>query len=952
MAGNEKLRAVCSAALNAYSDSQKALDEGKSQKASARRQFALEIADQSAQEKFNLTFKRLVNLIPKDKKAEAHAKVEELWKSTFSSEESYERRKKQILGTPDAFPTQEDKDIFLFHRPLGNFVFKKGPEVFEVVLNALDGLELDDVAEELENYESPAVSNVKQYPFADIVAELKKKNAQTITDQQKLNELNEELDIIARGVITSPEEYCKKQDDLEVKASHDVNLENDEINNRQLEGEQYGDLKRYFKESNVGFSYGVREFKDEYRYDVNIAKEFLKPDRKFILPEDKKQALLNILKLMKERGILEYGKLGIGESNDKEYSFMQISQAHKKLEAMLKAGSTDVEALRQARQEYETSLQNMRDVYKMIEEQIGPDETMSIGNLSSYRTKEVPNEFKNNIFVNSYANAIYNIGCVAETYGVSFEELVEDPSEAFFKFFSEMTKNLTANDHLQKQRTLKGAISSICNGDSANGYPYTAVGRNAEFLKQLSVGSEFFEQNNMAMMLTATYDSRVMGLVQNYDISAPAGFFRLGDPAQTCANMLIVNEEDRDYNKLRSFEALTSDGRSKIPPFNTVDYFETHKVDPAGIIERVNSTLDEIVNEGGYHPPQARMALVIRGAQVAAYEFMLMHPTPDAEADNGFFTKEQFDAFKAIVNDPEKAFEKFMTKDLSEEKARYRAMSDYSKGIEHTGEAALEGTELSKAEKAYCQKIEDIKKTLTGKDAEAAISALLSEEIQRIENDEKAYSKELRDEMAKHEPMRDYIKNVERSGKDALKTARKEARAAEKAYSKQVNNIKKTLSGKEKEAALIDLRAKEIKRLEQAYANGKLPSDYFEQRRFYIEQGKEKKNVPFGVSEQPSFSKFKREYAKEVEGMSAEERETLYNRMIDNARRAENKFMLTAAGKQPKPTVERAEPVEAKETQNFREQLDLADELKDNVAEVSKPILHDNPQLNATKYPQ
>ena len=951
MAGNEKLRSVCSAALNAYTDSQKALDVGKNQKFSARRQFALEIADQSAHEKFDLTFKRLVNLIPKDKKAEAHAKVEALWKSTFSSEESYERRKRQILGIPDAFPTQEDKDIFLFHRPMSNFVFQKGPEVFEVVLNALDGLELDDVAEELANYESPAVSNVKQYPFADTVAELKKKNAETITDQQKLNELNEELDIIARGVITSPEQYCKNQDNLEVKASHDVNLENDEINNRQLEGEQYGELKRYFKEATDGFSYGVREFKDEYRHDVDIAKEFLKPDRKFILPKDKKQALLNILKLMKERGILEYGKLGIGESNDKEYSFMQISQAHKKLEAMLKAGSTDVEALRQARQAYETSLQNMRDVYKMIEEQIGPDETMSIGNLSSYRTKEVPNEFKNNIFVNSYANAIYNIGCMAEAYGASFEELVDDPSATFFKFFGEMTKNLTANDYLQQKSTLKGAISSICNGDSANGYPYTAVGRNAEFLKQLSVGSEFFEQNNMAMMLTATYDARVMGLVQNYDISAPAGFFRLGDPAQTCANMLLVNPEDRDYNKLRSFEALTADGRNKIPPFNAVDYFETHKVDPAGFIERANSTLDELVNEGGYHPPQVRMALVIRVAQVAAYEFMLVHPTPDVEADNGFFTKEQFDELKAIVNTPEKAFEKFMTKDLSEEKARFRSMSDYSKGIEHTGEAALKGTELSKEEKAYCRKIEDIKKSLTGKEAEAAISALLAKEIERLENDEKAFSKELRDEMAKHEPMRDYIKNIERTGKDALKTACKEARAAEKAYGKQVDNIKKTLTGKEAEIALADLRTKEIERLEKAYCEGKLPSDYFEQRRFNVEQGKENRTVHFGASEQPSFFKFKMEHAKEFKGMSAEDMQTLYDRMMDNARRAENKFMLTAAGKQPKPTVERAEPVEVKETQNLREHIDVYHDLNDNVVDVSKPIVHDNPQLNITKNP-
>jgi hypothetical protein len=204
--------------------------------------------------------------------------------------------------------------------------------------------------------------------------------------------------------------------------------------------------------------------------------------------------------------------------------------------------------------------------------------------------------------------------------------------------------------------------------------------------------------------------------------------------------------------------------------------------------------------------------------------------------------------------------------------------------------------------------------------------------------------------MAKHEPMRDYIKNVERMGKDALKTARKEARAAEKAYDKQVDNINKTLTGKEKETALADLRAKEIERLEKAYCEGKLPSDYFELRRFNIERGKEKENVPFGASEQPSFFRFKKEHSKEF-SLSAEEMRTLYDRMIDNARRAENKFMLTAAGKQPKPTIERAEPAQAKETQNFREHIDVSRDLNDNTVEFSKQIVNENPNLNIVKNP-
>lgn len=73
--------------------------------------------------------------------------------------------------------------------------------------------------------------------------------------------------------------------------------------------------------------------------------------------------------------------------------------------------------------------------------------------------------------------------------------------------------------------------------------------------------------------------------------------------------------------------------------------------------------------------------------------------------------------------------------------------------------------------------------------------------------------------------------------------------------------------------------------------------------------------------------------------------------MIDNARRAENKFMLTAAGKQPNPTIERAEPAKVKETQNFREHIDVYRDLNDNTVEFSKQIINENPNLNIVKNP-
>jgi hypothetical protein len=234
-------------------------------------------------------------------------------------------------------------------------------------------------------------------------------------------------------------------------------------------------------------------------------------------------------------------------------------------------------------------------------------------------------------------------------------------------------------------------------------------------------------------------------------------------------------------------------------------------------------------------------------------------------------------------------------------------------------------------------------------------------------------SKELLAELGKVPSMKEYTKTLMSEGKEMLNAARAEARAAEENYNRRVEELNKRLNNaknalvfeqdNEKSSALIDeqhtleeglktLRNAEIERLEEAYANGKLPLDYFEQRRVDVEQGKHNRKVPFGVDERPSFKQFKAENADSLEGMSSSDIKFMYNNMMDNARRAENKFMLTAAGKQPKPTIERVEPVEVKETQHLREHLDLTNDLKnDNAVEVSKPIVHDNPQLNITKYP-
>ena len=145
----------------------------------------------------------------------------------------------------------------------------------------------------------------------------------------------------------------------------------------------------------------------------------------------------------------------------------------------------------------------------------------------------------------------------------------------------------------------------------------------------------------------------------------------------------------------------------------------------------------------------------------------------------------------------------------------------------------------------------------------------------------------------------------------------------------------------------------EIERLEEAYANGKLPLDYFEQRRVDVEQGKQDRKVPFGVDERPSFKQFKAENADALEGMSSSDIKFMYNNMMENARREENKFILNFVGNKPEPVAESSVSITNKEQTEApkREHISVTDAMDKKIDTVSakiddsQPVISKEPEL-------
>ena len=311
------------------------------------------------------------------------------------------------------------------------------------------------------------------------------------------------------------------------------------------------------------------------------------------------------------------------------------------------------------------------------------------------------------------------------------------------------------------------------------------------------------------------------------------------------AYMLVADENAVDY-------------RNQVTP-NVMEYLENNKLDPASIVGNIKLTVSDLAAKSDVSVPQIHS--IIRSAQLAAFAFMTIHPTPDVA-----FDKVGYDALAEIFNHPEKAFAGIMTADLKKEIGKAQSM--------------------------------------------------------------KAYTKTLMNE-----------------GKAKLAAARAEARAAEQDYTERLNAI--TNDSRRNSASVSEgiekLRNDEIKRLKEAYADGKLPKDYFEQRTFNLERGLHDAIVPFGSADRPSFKQFKTENAEEFEGMSADEVKFLYNRMMENAQREEKKFILTAMGLQPKPVLEPAEIAQIAATDE-KVKIQIPEANKNPEIQKSPEVKPDEPQ--------
>lgn len=786
----------------------------------------------AALDTLSVFFRNLVSALPEDKKEELNSEFAKVYIGIIG-EKKYDAWVKSNLNSPHAISEEAKKYQMLYLFP--NTLIQEGyiRQFAEKAVEFIDDKTLENITDEIDSYKSDYVYNVKVYYFRDRIEKIKEKNKEKITDPEHLKALNDELDSIAETVVTSTSRYSMNNGDpIDAIARHNADRVVDELNQKALETDECKHLKEYFHAENEGMYVGARSIDESHYGDVDMINVFTDDKIKMVFPEDIKNSIRKIISYINEKNMM-FDNVSAGEGARKQYGFKQIYEAHSRLEAVI--DTDDLEAIRSAKEQYQTAVENMRGLYALIKEAFNPDLEMMIGNVISYRENWVPNEFKNDVVCNAFANGFFNLNVTLSQNGISVDEMLENPNKAFFNVIRKSSATVMPNAVL-KGKSIAESVKLMTEGIVGGKYTAMGISRNLEFLQALTCHTDEYEKNSVSTMIIQAYSMYIPMVMQDPNSLMTNKYLKIKG-VETLANVLLVNPEDLNYDKLCATERMRLDGTEKIPAFNTLDYLASHRVDPETLISRIKSTIAELhttdIKSNDGNTKNTVMRDAVKAAQMAAYQYLMVHHAPSAD----FMSKKQYNMLKEIMQSPERAFARSLDKEIIAELRK--SPLDY-KAMESKGKNALDAAriEARNAENEYKLRVEEINKKLYGEDGK--LNALLPEEKEKLERELKAIS------------------------------------------------------------------AAELERLDKAYTDGKLPKDYYEQRRLDVQNGNYEKTVPFGVNEYQSFNEFKEKYADELSDkeITTEDVKMFYERMMENARFEENKFFLIASGSHPKPTLE------------------------------------------------
>ena len=657
-------------------------------------------------EKLVHLYEKIIDNIPKEKNDE----IKQLIVSTLKLGEDYFNSSKNKNSSIKEIAKHIQRTTMLEH--------------IEELISGAENLIEDDriieniVAEE-KNYQPMSTTNIPQFPLKEVVKKIENGEKFKSLDKNKKDEVSKQLEEISEIVVQSSEKYSSRQQMLDSDYETIRNRKTREQVSSKLKGE---------------YSY----FDKVYTYDRNTL--FLKDDitdnqekidtinsLQFNLDDDAKQKIFRIWKKMDELNIVESGNGG--EDGSKVYGFKKLLDARKNLNTVLE--KEDFEKLAEVKDEYNKQLENMREMYKIVKEELDPAPEKMPGNQENVRNASIPAEFKNDLPLNSAYNGIYCVYSLLKYSGYTAEQFLENPN----KCIGEITKYEMERyeiDHYHTDATYEEKLAYSYGDNTLKVYNIHGIGRALGNLNLFVTDPKIKFENEL-------YRSTIVGKVDfltTDDLLANNYFNK--DRTGTLANNLLARSEDRNFMNLHSYDSTTPDRLHSVKAFDRAKYIKEKNILPNEFADRITTFVAEAykiseedneryrmelaeyeiandkfkIGKGDMPIPPEKPKLTkkmfvreIKDVQVAIQQYLLLK---DPLENDGV------ERLKNILKDPIIAFESMnicpeYKKAMAELKNKNKTFETAKKEIQRNGEQIIKDTRT--AEKNYNRRIDAILKS-------------------------------------------------------------------------------------------------------------------------------------------------------------------------------------------------------------------------------------------------
>ena len=537
----------------------------------------------SAEAKYLDFYNLLIKRIPEDKKPE----VNEYLKKLYFRNENIKKHFK-INYAKELETVKYEYELF----PLIALAGDKS-EIVENIASYLSEKDIEESINENKQFISKEERKEKVKLLDSEITEAKQFVEENETDAEKKKEILKELDLINETVIGANKEYKDRIDNCDKDFSSGRIMLNGQSLDSYLEKhnpESFKFLKRQHQDTCLVNEEEIKKNPEEFKkHATNV---------KLNLSEQHKQSTLKVLKAIEKMGIYNPNDNG-NEQGTKVYGFRQIFDAQVAIRHALQ--QHDYSRLKELRENYTKAIENMKELFALTKKEFNPSPETMVGNLSNLRQDYVPYDFVDDIATNSTVSSLYNMYTIIKSIGCTPEEFVNDPA----KYLSEYRENLKNHglniDERTNGKSIAEALSHpmlysfMPNPDDL--YPSYALPRIIEGLTNREKDPTIKEELHYNGVYFNGVDSLYVSYTTGYrqENSYMANHYLRTNGPQTIANVLLVNDEDRIYSKLRAHEHYDpKDDVTIIKPFDVKGYLTTHRIDPIEFKNRVINTTSEL----------------------------------------------------------------------------------------------------------------------------------------------------------------------------------------------------------------------------------------------------------------------------------------------------------------------------------------------------------------------